>query len=88
LWWLWRLDRHLQWHEAAIETRFTEAPTPRFRTHEEDLDDMAEVAAFAVEAATTARTAVGSIIGLAESALLEVIMRETERVLTAIPRPS
>jgi hypothetical protein len=88
LWWLWRLDRHLQWHDKVIEARFTEAPTPGFRTHEEDLDEFAEIAAFAVEAATTARTAVGSIIGLAEPGLLEVIVRETERVLTAIPRPS
>jgi len=88
LWWLWLLDRHLQWHEAVIGARFTESPTPGFRTHEEDLDDLAEAAAFAVEAATTARAAVGSIIGLAEPALLEVIVGETERVLTAIPRPS
>jgi hypothetical protein len=88
LWWLWRLDHHLQWHEAVIEARFTEAPTPGFRTHEEDLDDLAEVAAFAVEAATTARIAVGSILGLAEPARLEDVLRETEQILTAIPRPS
>jgi len=88
LWWLWRLDRHLQWHEAVIEARVTEAPTPGFRTHEEDLEDLAEVAAFAVETATTARTAVGSFLGLAEPALLQEVVMETERVLTVIPRPS
>jgi hypothetical protein len=86
LWWLWRLDRHLRWHEAVIEARFTEEPTIGFRTREKDLDDLAEVAAFAVEAATTARTSVGSILGLAEPGVLEVVLRETERVLTAIPR--
>lgn len=88
LWWLWRLDRHLQWHEAVIEARFTEAPTPRFRTHGDDLDDFAEVAAFAVEAATTARIAVGSILGLAEPGLMEGVVTETEQILTSIPRPS
>jgi hypothetical protein len=88
LWWLWRLDRHMQWHEAVLEARFTEAPTPGFRTHGDDLDDFAEVAAFAVEAATTARNAVGSILGLTEPSLLGIVVTETERLLTAIPRPS
>jgi hypothetical protein len=86
LWWLWRLDRHLQWYEAVIGARFTKEPSIGFRTREEDLDDLAEIAAFAVEAATTARTAVGSILGLADPALLEGVLRDTERILSAIPR--
>jgi len=71
VWWLWRLDHHLQWYESAIEARLTMEPVIGFTTREEDLDDLTEVAAFAVEAATTGRIAVGSILGLAEPAGLE-----------------
>jgi hypothetical protein len=88
LWWLWRLDQHLRWHEAVIDARFTREPTIGFKTREEDLDDLTEVAAFAVEAATTARIAVGSILGLAEPAGLQGVLRETERILTTIPQRS
>jgi hypothetical protein len=85
-WWLWRLDQHLRWYELAIEERFTKEPTIGFRTHEEDLDDLTELAAFAVEAATTARIAVGSILSLAQPAGLESVARETQRILTVIPQ--
>jgi hypothetical protein len=50
------------------------------------LDDLTEVAAFAVEATTTARIAVGSILGLAEPAGLESVVGETQRILTTIPQ--
>jgi hypothetical protein len=85
VWWLWRLDQHLGWYESAIEARFTKEPAIGFRTREEDLDDLTEVAAFAVEAATTARVAVGSILSVAEPAGLEGIIRETQHILTMIP---
>jgi hypothetical protein len=61
-------------------------PTIGFTTREEDLNDLTEVAAFAVEAATTARIAVGSILGLAEPAGLEGVVGETQRILTKIPQ--
>jgi hypothetical protein len=86
VWWLWRLDHHLRWYESAIEARLTMEPTIGFTTREEDLDDLTELAAFAVEAATTARIAVGSILGLAEPADLESVVGETQRILTTIPR--
>jgi hypothetical protein len=86
VWWLWRLDHHLRWYELAIEVRLTMEPTIGFTTREEDLNDLTEVAAFAVEAATTARIAVGSILGLAEPAGLEGVVGETQRILTKIPQ--
>jgi hypothetical protein len=85
MWWLWRLDHHLNRYESAIEARFTMEPTIGFRTREEDLDDLTEIAAFAVEAATTARKAVGSLVGLPNPASLEAIARETEHILITIP---
>jgi hypothetical protein len=86
VWWLWRLDHHLRWYELAIEARLTMEPTIGFTTREEDLDDLTELAAFAVEAATTARIAVGSILGLTEPAGLESVVGETQRILTLIPQ--
>jgi hypothetical protein len=86
VWWLWRLDHHLRWYELAIEARLTMEPAIGFTTREEDLDDLTELAAFAVEAATTARIAVGSILGLAEPAGLESVVEETQRILTTIPQ--
>jgi hypothetical protein len=86
VWWLWRLDHHLRWYEKAIEARLTMEPSIGFTTREEDLDDLTEVAAFAVEATTTARIAVGSILGLAEPAGLESVVGETQRILTTIPQ--
>jgi hypothetical protein len=88
VWWLWRLDQHLRWYEKAIEARFTMEPSPGFRTHEEDLEDLTEIAAFAVEAATTARMAVGSILGLAEPPGLQGILRKTEQIFSSIPQGS
>lgn len=88
VWWLWRLDRHIQWHEAVIEARFVETPSIGFQTRAQDLDDLAEVAAVAVESAITARTSVGSILGLAQPALLAVVSQETEHILSSIPRQS
>ncbi len=85
-WWLWRLDHNLRWYESAIEARFTKEPTIGFRTREEDLNDLTEVAAFAVEATTTARIAVGSLLSLAAPAGLQDVVGETERILTTIPQ--
>lgn len=85
-WWLWRLDRHLHWYEKLLDARFTEAPTIGFKTREEDLDDLAEIAALAVEAATTARIAVGSILEVAPPAVLDQVVNETRQILSRIPR--
>jgi hypothetical protein len=86
LWWLWRLDRHLHWHERLLDARFTEEPTIGFKTREENLDDLAEIAAFAVEAATMARIAVGSILEVEPPAVLDQVVNETQQILTRIPR--
>jgi hypothetical protein len=72
----------------VIEARFTEAPNIGFQTRADDLDDIVEIAAFAVEAAITARTSVGSILGLTRPALMAVVSQETELILSSIPRQS
>jgi hypothetical protein len=87
LWWLWRLDRHLHWHEKLIDARSTSEPSIGFTTREKDVSDLGEVAAFAVEAASTARTAVGSTLGLPASGSLEDVLADTTQLLAQLPPP-